>query len=81
MAADIERAVERLKNLKYPTMERGEKTMNGEFRRVGITVSANKVTVSLEGGHFSYRGQSNTIESAIGASLKKLNDKMDAHMG
>ena len=78
--ADIEHRLDQLKNLRYPNIERGDKNMTGAFRRVGITVTEKKVTVSLEAGPFSYRGTGNTVDTAIMDVLKKVNTKMDAHM-
>jgi len=47
-------------------------TMDSEFNRMGITISKNKVSVSIQTNTFSYRGDGNTIDSAIADALKKV---------
>lgn len=79
--ADLERRIQQIKNMKFPKLVHGPQTgkdsqwaMEGPFSRMGITVATNHVTVNIQGGSGGWQGKGSTVETAIAAALKKIQD-------
>ena len=74
--ADIERRVDQLKKLKYPSISRqGGTEANGVFESLELLITDNKVRAIITGGSATpsrFSGTAPTVDAAIAKALKTL---------